>query len=164
MKEDKQEKLEIEQIKSFDRMRKELEDYYFLMYSIGKFIFLFVGCVLMLLPVSDGDMTIYSVSIYLLSMSAIFHLVPYQGVKEKDKITGIYEKCKWLPVSRKDIRKVRREYLFQFSIKVGAAAFFCQLLGAALSEKVGFGNVAYPVCVWLLVLGIGNLYISFYTK
>lgn len=164
MKGNGQEKPEIEQIKSFDRMRKKLEDYHFLMYSIGKFIFLFCGCALMLVPVSDVDPTIFGISIYLLGMSAIFHLSPYEVVKEKEKNTSIYEKCKWLPVSRKDIRKVRREYLFHFSVKMGIVALLCQLFGAALSGKVGFWNVAYPVLVWLLVLGIGNLDISFYTK
>ncbi|MBD5465605.1 MAG: hypothetical protein HDR22_07280 [Lachnospiraceae bacterium] len=158
MKENGQEKSEIEQIKSFDRMRKKLDDYQFLMYSIGKFLFLFWGCALMMLPVSDGDFTIFGVSIWLLSMSAIFHLSPYQVVKEKEKTIGIYEKCKWLPVSRKDIRKVRREYLFHFSVKMGIVVLLCQLFGAALAGKVGFLNVAYPVLVWLFVLGIGNLY------
>lgn len=158
MKENGQEKSEIEQIKSFDRMRKKLDDYQFLLYSIGKFLFLFCGCVLMIVPVSEGDLKFYGLSICLLSISAIFHLSPYQVVKEKEKTIGIYEKCKWLPVSRKDIRKVRREYLFHFSVKMGIVVLLCQLFGAALAGKVGFWNVAYPVLVWLFVLGIGNFY------
>lgn len=164
MKTDRQEELEMEQVKSFDRMRKKLDDYYFLMYKVIKNILLFIGCAFMLLPVSDGDMTFYSCGIYILSMAAVVHLAPYQVVREKEKVSSIYEKCKWLPVSRKAVRKVRREYLFQFSIKVGIAAFLCQLFGAALSGKIGIWNVAFPVLVWLLLLGIGNLYIFFYLK
>ncbi|MCM1162361.1 MAG: hypothetical protein NC412_14235 [Roseburia sp.] len=162
--EKEQEKLAVEQVKSFDRMRKELDSYYFLMYSMEKYIFLFIGCALMMLPVLEGDLIVYCVSAFLLSMSADFHLSPYQRVKENGKIIGIYEKCKRLPVSRKDIRKVRREYLFQFSVKIGIAALLSQLFGAALAGKVSFWNVLYPVAVWLLVLGVGNLDIFFETK
>ncbi len=164
MKADRQETLEMEQVKSFDRMRKKLDDYYFLMYSVVKNIYLFIGCAFALLPVSEGDMTFYGCGIFFLSMAAVFHLAPYQVVREKGKFAGIYEKCRWLPVSGKAIRKVRREYLFQFSIKVGIAAFLCQMFGAALSGKIGLGNVAFPVLVWLLVWGIGNFYITFYIK
>lgn len=164
MKRNRQEKLEMEQIKSFDQMRKRVEDYYFLMYSVMEYIFLFIGCAFALLPVSYGDMTFYSCGVFILSMASVLHLAPFQVVREKGKAYGIYEKCKWLPVSRKVIRKVRREYLFQFSMKVGIGAFFCQLFGAVLSGRVGFWNVAFPVLVWFLVLGIGNLYISFSIK
>ncbi len=164
MKVNRQEELEMEQVKSFDRMRKKLDDYYFLMNCVIKNIYLFIGCAFALLPVSEGDMTFYGCGIFLLSMAAVLHLAPYQVVREKGKPASIYEKCKWLPVSRKVIRKVRREYLFQFSVKIGIAVFLCQMFGAALSGKAGFGNVAFPVLVWLLVWGIGNFYITFYIK
>ena len=164
MKLKRQEKLEMEQIKSFDRMRKRLEDYYFLMYGVVKYIFLFIGCTFMLLPVSDGDMTFYSYGVFILSMAAVVHLAPYQVVREKERTASIYEKCKWLPVSRKVMKKVRRKYLFQFSMKVGITVFLCQFLGAVLSGKLGFWNVAFSVLVWLLIWGTGNFYITFYTK
>lgn len=155
------EQMKIEQIKKFDVKLKKLDDYNVLMMNLAKYLFLFFGCVFMVMPASDKDfgLAFAAPALYFLDMAMIFHLSPYLQIKDKGKQIPIYEKLKWMPVSKKDVIKVRQSYLLQFCIKVGIIIFFGQQLGALLSGCFNLMNICYPIVMWLLLVGSGSLYI-----
>lgn len=92
------------------------------------------------------------------SMAVWTYMMQKMFVTENKKSCSIYEKLKYAPVSKKEIRWVRIEYLIKFLKIPFVVAMLAQLLGAWLiNHEIGIANVVYPLLaqgVCPLALGV----------
>ena len=92
------------------------------------------------------------------SMAVWTYMMQKMFVTENRKSYSIYEKLKYAPVSGKEIRRVRVEYLVNFLKTPFVVAILAQLLGAwLLNHEIGIANVVYPFLsqgVYPLALGV----------
>lgn len=147
----------MEAVKTFDREWKKHNSWNFLMYRVCCILFSGLGASLMFIPVEKNDLYPFVWSLILLSWGLHFHLMPYLRYTEEGREVSIYEKLKWMPVSRKDIYKVRREYLAKYCLKAGAAVLILQQIGAGLSKSFGIFNLLAPTALAVLLFLIGTV-------
>lgn len=115
------------------------------------------GIALMIIPVEKSDPYSFVWSFVLMSWAMHFHINPYLRFTEEGREVKIYEKLKWMPVSRKDIFKVRREYLVKFCLKAGIAALVLQQIGAGLQKSFGISNILAPTALAVLLFLLGTV-------
>lgn len=145
----------METVKAFDREWKKNNSWAFLMNRMCCILFSVCGAGLMFIPVEKNDLDSLVWSLILMSWAVHFHITPYLKYAEEGREVSIYEKLKWMPVSRKDIFKVRREYLGKFCLRVGIAALILQQIGAALSKSWGLFNLLAPAALAVLLFLVG---------
>lgn len=66
---------------------------------------------------------------------AIFYLMPYLTFTENKKTHSVYEKIANTPISVRELRRVRTEYLFRFLIKTLPIGIVAQILGAVIASQ-----------------------------
>lgn len=145
----------MEAVKAFDREWKRHNSWSFLMNRTCNILFFVLGAGLMLIPVERNDLDCFVWAFILLSWAMHFHITPYLRYTEEGREVNIYEKLKWMPVSKKNIFKVRREYLGSFCLRAGIAALILQQIGAALSKSWGIFNLLAPVALAVLLFLMG---------
>ncbi|MCM1256860.1 MAG: hypothetical protein NC307_03305 [Roseburia sp.] len=145
----------MEAVKAFDREWKKQNSWDFLMSRVCKILFSLCGAGLMFIPVEKNDWHSFVWSLILLVWAMHFQIRPYMRYTEEGSEVSIYEKLKWMPVSRKDIFKVRREYLAKFCLKVGAVTLALQQIGACLSHSWEIFNLLAPVALAILLFLLG---------
>lgn len=80
------------------------------------------------------------------SMAVWIYMLQKMFVTENRKNCSIYEKLKYAPVSKREIRWVRIEYLIKFLKMPFIAAMIVQLTVAWLvNHQIGIANVVYPL-------------------
>lgn len=147
----------MEQVEKFDKRYKKQEDYNFLLFSVGKYIFLAIGLMLMLLPEAKSDKGMGFIITSLLGWSMICHIRPYMVVVEDGKQTTIYKKLKWMPVNKKDIQKVRGKYLGNYIRKLFAVALLEQIVVSVLAGCFSIFTLLYAISIVAAVTVIGIL-------
>ena len=152
------------QVKEFDKRLKKTEDVSFLMAKVMTLIFGTFGCFLMLLPLTGSNINamvenLALFPILLLGMAVLVYLSPYMHMNQNGKNVSIYKMLRFLPVERKEICQVRKEYLNKFIVKIGIISFTFQQIGAVLDHSWSVGNVCYPIIVIALAWGAGWIYI-----
>lgn len=152
----------METVKRFD---EELRKQYSYEFMIGKFVWILLlslGLFAILIPLEEGFTLLSNASSMLLGLSMFFYIKPYMMVTEEGKQISIYKKLKWMPVSKKDIAAVRREYLNRFCLKVGIASACLQITGAFLNHSLDVNSFLFPVfvnlCIWLF--GLWMIYLK----
>ncbi|MFA9375784.1 MAG: hypothetical protein ACERKZ_03410 [Lachnotalea sp.] len=81
-------------------------------------------------------------------------------IKENGKQITIYEKLKWVPVSKTDIFKVRLKYLIKYCIKIEIIIMILQQIGACIYKYWDITNVLYPLIIIILLVFLGILEIK----
>lgn len=149
----------METVKAFDREWKKHNSWKFLMYRVCCILFSVFGAGIMLVPVERDDWSMAVWSFILLIWAVHFHIAPYLKVMEEGKEVNIYEKLKWMPVSKREVFAVRREYLAVFCLKAGAVMVVLQQIGACLSHNWGILNLLFPITetFFLFLLGIFDI-------
>lgn len=151
----------MEQVKKFDEIYKKQESYNFLMFKIVKYLGIILGIFLMMIPISEGGVVIAFYSFACIGMGVTFYLRSYMVVFEDGKAVSIYKKLKWLPVSKKDIMKVRAGYLKDIMVKISAIVLAEQIIGLLLSETFTIFNMLYVIGVLAAVALVGVICILF---
>lgn len=113
--------------------------------KLVKWIYIvFVG-ILMAIPY-EAEWSLILSFFSLNSMAVWIYMLQKIKVTEDGKMHSIYEKLKYLPVSKKEIQWVRIEYLIEFLKIPLIVAVVAQLAGAWLSNHaIGVANVLYPL-------------------
>lgn len=122
-------------------------------------IFSVVLIVLMVVPVQEvahGAKIIWLNGFMMVTWFTFYTLQPYVHVTDfltpKKKTSATYSKLKYLPVSKKQYRRVRMEYLFRYVWKQALIGLVVQCaVAAAALKSVTVWNVLYVVA-FLLVL------------
>lgn len=104
---------------------------------------------IMLIPYEKGDVQVYVLcGLVLAPWPVQMHLAPYLHVTENGKTCSIYEKLRYLPVDRKELWRVRMEYLLRFLRIPFLCGMLAQLLGCLLAgQGITIGNIVYPFLV-----------------
>lgn len=150
----------MEAVKAFDREWKRHNSWDFLMSRVCCILFSVFGSGIMLIPIEKDERYPFIWSLLLLIWAVDFYIRPYLRYTEDGRAVGIYEKLKWMPVSRKDILKVRREYLAKFCLKVGAVILVLQQIGACLSRSWWIFNLLAPIAMTVFLFLVGMVDIS----
>lgn len=150
----------MEEVRKFDEELKKLYSYEILM---GKVVWIFcviMVCLMMLLPIQEGMQELCAVSQILLLIGVNMYMQPFMVVYENRKAVSIYQKLKWLPVEKREMKAVRRSYLNAFVGKVLIACLILQQAGALLNGSWYIGNVLYPtgVCAFAWLMGMAYIY------
>lgn len=121
-------------------------------------LFSFILLVLMVIPVQEiarGDGAIRVMCIMIPGWISYAVLLPYVNVTDsltpRQKNSGTYRKLKYLPVSKKQYRRVRMAYLFRFLWKLALIGIVIQCVVAAADLKsVTVWNVLYVIGILLV--------------
>ncbi len=151
----------MEAVKAFDLEWKKQNSYYFLMYRFITILLTTLGICTMFIPIDKTEIVRTSINPLLLLIWGMHcHLAPYLTCVEEGKSISIYEKLKWMPVAKRRIQAVRREYMIKFCVKAGAAMFIVQQIGGILDGSWGIFNVLYPLweVFFLFLVGIIDIY------
>ncbi|MBQ3512774.1 MAG: hypothetical protein IJA32_03090 [Lachnospiraceae bacterium] len=147
----------MDRVKKFDRMLEKIEDYKFVMSKFVMYLCLVLGCSWMLIPLNRGEPFFWLISYYIIFFGIACYLKSY-GCAEKG--TSIYMVLRWMPVDKKEIYKVRREYLDRLVLKVAIVIFVLQQAGALLNHSWNVWNIVYPLATAGLIWLSGVLYIK----
>lgn len=106
----------------------------------------------MLIPYEKNGIKIYAICVLGMTPWPVqMSLSPYLYVTEHGKNYSVYEKLRYLPVERKEIRRVCVEYLLRFLRIPFLCGMLAQLSGCLLAgQGIGLGNILCP----LLVTGV----------
>lgn len=120
----------------------------------------------MLIPYEKGDIRMHAVcSLILAPWPVQMYLQPYLYVKEDGKLWGIYEKLRYLPIEKRELCRVRTEYLLRFLRIPFLCGILAQLLGCLLAgQEITLGNIlcpllatgVYPLLIGLTLIGTGS--------
>lgn len=119
-------------------------------------LFSFILLVFIAIPVQEirDDRTLVGLGCIMASWIVYFVQQPYVNVTDsltrQQKKSGTYRKLKYLPVSRKQYRRVRVEYLFRYLWKLALIGLILQCVMAALIKSITVWNVVYVLCVLLV--------------
>lgn len=121
-------------------------------------LFSFILLVMVAIPVQElelNDKMLWMIDFMLAGWVSYFVLLPYVNVTDslmpRQKKSGTYRKLKYLPVSKKQYRRVRMAYLFRFLWKLALIGLVMQCLGAAADLKsITVWNVLYAIGVLLV--------------
>ena len=150
----------MEKVKKFDTELRKQYSYQFLMSKVVYGIFFVVGSIMMCIPFTDSkEMELLIIPVMLFSWGVILYLSPYMIIHENGISCSVYEKLKWMPILKKEIRRIRIGYLNQICIKIGILSFLLQQIGALLEKNWKFSNLFYPVGTILVVWLLGVCYI-----
>ena len=147
----------MDRVKKFDRMLEKIEDYKFVMSKFVMYLCLVLGCSWMLIPLNRGEPFFCLISYYIIFFGIACYLKSY-GCAEKG--TSIYMVLRWMPVDKKEIYKVRREYLDRLVLKVAIVIFLLQQVGALLDHSWNVWNIVYPLAIAGLIWLSGVLNIK----
>lgn len=147
----------MDRVKKFDRMLEKIEDYKFVMSKFVMYLCLVLGCSWMLIPLNRGESFFWLISYYIIFFGIACYLKSY-GCAEKG--TSIYMVLRWMPVDKKEIYKVRREYLDRLVLKVAIVIFLLQQVGALLDHSWNVWNIVYPLAIAGLIWLSGVLNIK----
>lgn len=150
----------MEAVKAFDREWKRHNSWDFLMSRVCCILFSVFGSGIMLIPIEKDERYPFVWSLFLLLWAVYLHIRPYLRYIEDGIEVSIYEKLKWMPISRTDILKVRREYLAKYCLKVGAAILILQQIGAVLFKSWGILNLLAPIALTVLIFLVGTVNIN----
>lgn len=148
----------MEKVKKFDAELKEMYRYEFLINKILWVAFTVIGEILMMLPAEPFRISILlAAPSWMFLLGVHFYLRPYMFVTESGKAVSIYQKLAWMPVSKKEIWSVRKEYLNKYCRKVLVIAIILHLVGALVNHSVSIFDLLYPVGSVLIVWGICHI-------
>ena len=147
----------MDRVKKFDRMLEKIENYKFVMSKFVMYLCLVLGCSWMLIPLNRGEPFFWLISYYIIFFGIACYLKSY-GCAEKG--TSIYMVLRWMPVDKKEIYKVRREYLDRLVLKVAIVIFLLQQVGALLDHSWNVWNIVYPLAIAGLIWLSGVLNIK----
>ena len=147
----------MDRVKKFDQMLEKIEDYKFVMSKFVMYLCLVLGCSWMLIPLNRGEPFFWLISYYIIFFGIACYLKSY-GCAEKG--TSIYMVLRWMPVDKKEIYKVRREYLDRLVLKVAIVIFLLQQVGALLDHSWNVWNIVYPLAIAGLIWLSGVLNIK----
>lgn len=162
----KREQEERARIREFDR---ELFSYTGQVAWVVPVIFSFVLIILMAVPVQElahGAKMIWLNIFMMVTWFTFCTLQPYVNVTDfltpKKKTSATYSKLRYLPVSKKQYRRVRMEYLFRYVWKQALIGLVVQCaVAAAALKSVTVWNVLYVIALLLLLpLLLGRLVLS----
>ena len=151
----------MDRVKKFDRMLEKIENYKFVMSKFVMYLCLVLGCSWMLIPLNRGEPFFWLISYYIIFFGIACYLKSY-GCAEKG--TSIYMVLRWMPVDKKEIYKVRREYLDRLVLKVAIVIFLLQQVGALLDHSWNVWNIVYPLVIAGLIWLSGVLNIKMAMK
>lgn len=99
----------MERVKKFDEEIRKMYENEFLNAEILGIFFAIFGNILIIIPLeyNDENGIVFLCTIMLLCYSIIYYMRPYLVVEENT----IYEKLKWMPITRKEIQTTRMIYL-----------------------------------------------------
>ncbi len=142
----------MKKIEAFDAELKEQYKYEFLMSKVLWIILVGLGTFFMLIPVQAiWEESLFLIGVMLPMAGTSFWLRPYMVITEKGKIISVFQKLKWTPISKKEIRVARIKYVSEFCLKVLVVAMILQQISAALSGTFGIVSLLYPIIVWGLI-------------
>ena len=151
----------MEQVKSFDRQLKQMYNDMFIVFKFLYILMSGIGAILMIIPIEKAGDCIFSLFLY--SMAVYFYLLPYMLITENGQRYTIYEKLRYMPVSEKEIRAVRRGYLRQYGIPMTVINFIAGQLGMLTVEGWKMTSVTAPaltsVLMWLM--GLDFIYMPY---
>lgn len=148
-------------IEAFDTALREQYKYEFL---ISKFLWILlmgIGMLMLLIPFKAiWEESILYIVFLLVEMGTFWYIRSYLIVTDGGKQVSIYQKLKWTPVSRKEIRLSRVKYLSTFCLKFFVASMLMQQMTSFVGGSFGIGSLLYPIIFWLLIwlIGIGYIY------
>lgn len=91
-------------------------------------------------------------------LGPMLYLVPYRKFMEQQQWCNIYEKLKYLPIDKKEIRKMRAVYLFSFVGKIFPIVFVIQLLFSYwMFDEVTIQNIIYGILTGFVWPYLSNL-------
>lgn len=139
----------MDKIKAFDEEIAKMYDYEGMMSKILYVMFAFFASVCMIFPFGGAkeDRIMAWMAFCLANMSVFQYLQPFMVVGK----TSIYEKLKWLPVSKKEIREVRMGYLNKYCLKLFVIGVGLQQAASLLNHSFGLKSLLYPMILYLLV-------------
>lgn len=150
----------MDKVRRFNEILKKKEEQQFLMMRVVQIIFFALGGMMMFMPFDVEELYIgIFFPVYLLGMGLVFTLQPYMYIKEGQQLINIYKLLEFMPVSRNDIYKVRKEYLNGICKKILVAYVVCQLITAVLMKEFTIFTILYPAAMTAGLWGLGILYI-----
>lgn len=147
----------MDRVKKFDRMLEKIEDYKFVMSKFVMYLCLVPGCFWMLIPFNVKEPIFNMLSYYIIFLGISCFFRSYACT---EKGISIYMVLRWMPVDKKEIYKVRREYLDRLVLKVAIVIFVLQQAGALLNHSWNVWNIVYPLATAGLIWLSGVLYIK----
>lgn len=142
----------MKRIEAFDAELREQYKYEFLMSKVLWIILVGLGTFFMLIPVREiWEESLLFIGVMLPMAGTSFYLRPYMMIAESGKQVSIYQKLKWSPISKQEIRKARMKYMSEFCLKVLVVAMILQQISSALSGTFGIASLLYPIIVWGLI-------------
>lgn len=150
----------MKRIEAFDAELREQYKYEFLLSKMLWIILVGLGTFFMLIPVNAmWEESLLYIGVVLPMAGTSFYLRPYMEIAEGGKQVSIYQKLKWSPISKTEIRKARIKYASNFCLRFFLVAMFLQQISAALSGTFGIASLLYPVIVWGLIWLTQMIYI-----
>ena len=108
--------------------------------------FIVILAMIMLFPYDSGNKGVALSFLGFGILPVSLALGPKVNVTENGKQKSIYQKLKYLPISKKEIRRVRMEYVVKFLRIPLMVALAAQLIGAwAFNGRIGIENIIYPL-------------------
>lgn len=136
----------MDRIKEFDELYKEVDKDWMVVNTLMNCIFMPLLFMVFMLPidefVGDNKITLLT-SVMVLCVLCSTKLTRYVQIKDNGKVSNIYEKLKYIPISQKDIFMVRLNYLWKECKKCLIVMFVAQMFGAIVYQHISIWNFVY---------------------
>lgn len=153
----------MDKIKKFDEQMTRDDEYKFMMGKVMTGVLAVMAVLFNLFPYKgfgDTDLELIMFVMFILENTAVYSYIrPYISINEKNKMISIYEKLKWMPVSKREIQAVRMEYLNELCIKIGIANIILHQAGGLIGGNWGLHNIVFPVVFSIVIWLTGVLYV-----
>ncbi len=143
----------MDRIREFDELYKDVDKDWMVANTVMNCIFVPLIFMLFMLPVDafeGDDRSVLIMSAILPCILCSFKITGYVQIKDNGKLSNIYEKLKYIPISKKEIFMVRLNYLWKEWRKCLVIIFIAQMLGAIIAQHISIWNFVYIAATGLI--------------
>lgn len=145
---EKDQEKNLKKVREFDKELRKLYDYDFLMARYLGWFLCVMGamCTMCTMPeVGSDKLDATSLVPFVIdSMAITVYFRPYLSVNESGSFVPIYEKLRYMPVTRRDIALVRMKYLNEFCVRMLLLHLVAGQFAMLFETKWHLLSIVYP--------------------
>lgn len=152
----------MERIREFDELYKDVDKDWMVTNTLMNCIFMPLMFMIFMLPIDEfvGENRItLLMSVMVLCTLSSAKISRYVQIKDNGKLSNIYDKLKYIPISQKDIFMVRLNYLWKECKKCLIIIFIAQMFGAIVYQHISIWNFVYVIVGGLIFFLCGLSYL-----
>lgn len=136
----------MDRIREFDELYKDVDKDWMVANTLMNCIFVPLIFMMFMLPVDEfvgENRSVLLMAVVLPCILCSTKITGYVQIKDNGKLSNIYEKLKYIPISKKDIFMVRLNYLWKECRKCLIIMFIAQMFGTIVNQHISIWNFLY---------------------